>query len=40
MTEDEFNFRKTRPDPFVLGIINAPKLMIIGDETDFVQASK
>lgn len=32
MTEEEFNFRKKRRDPFLLGILIKSKVMIIGDE--------
>ncbi len=34
MTEEEFNFRKRRRDPFILGILGGPRLMIIGDEAE------
>lgn len=37
MTEEEFNFRKNRRDPFVLSIISKPKIMLIGDETEMVK---
>lgn len=32
MTEDEFEFRKKRRDPFIFDIINGPRVMLIGDE--------
>ncbi len=32
MTEEEFNFRKKRRDPFLLSILESGKVMIIGDE--------
>jgi hypothetical protein len=32
MTEDEFSFRKKRNDPFIMGILSAVRVMIIGDE--------
>lgn len=32
MTEEEFDFRKKRRDPFILSIINGSRLMLIGDE--------
>lgn len=38
MSEDEFNFRKKRRDPFILGIIEKTKLMLIGDEEDMIEA--
>lgn len=37
MTKDEFEFRKSRRDPFVLNILSGSWIMIIGDELDFVQ---
>lgn len=37
MTEDEFNFRKRRRDPFLLGILGHSKVMIIGDEEDLLK---
>lgn len=37
MTEEEFNFRKNRRDPFVLGIISKPRVMLIGDEEEIVK---
>lgn len=36
MTEEEFAFRKSRRDPFVLEILFAPRLMLIGDEEELV----
>lgn len=36
MTEDEFNFRKKRRDPFIVGIISGSRLMLIGDEEGLV----
>lgn len=32
MTEEEFDFRKKKRDPFVLSILGASKIMLIGDE--------
>lgn len=32
MSEEEFEFRKNRRDPFVLGIISGPRTMVLGDE--------
>lgn len=36
MTEEEFVFRKSRRDPFVLGVISSSRVMIIGDEEDLI----
>lgn len=36
MTEDEFQFRKRRRDPFVLSIMEHSRVMIIGDEEELV----
>lgn len=38
MTEEEFNFRKNRRDPFVLTILAKPRVMLIGDEEEMVKA--
>jgi len=35
LNSQEFEFRKTRRDPFVMDILYANKVMIIGSETDF-----
>lgn len=32
MTEEEFNFRKKRNDPFITSIIHGSRIMLIGDE--------
>ncbi|MEX2007652.1 MAG: hypothetical protein WD992_02675 [Candidatus Levyibacteriota bacterium] len=32
MTEDEFEFRKKRRDPFILSILLGSKVMVLGDE--------
>ena len=37
MTEDEFNFRKRRRDPFVVGILEKTRVMLIGDEEEIIQ---
>lgn len=37
MTKDEFEFRKSRRDPFVLGILSGSRVVIIGDELEFVK---
>ena len=34
MTNEEFNFRKKRRDPFLLGILESGKVMVIGDEEE------
>lgn len=36
MSKDEFEFRKRRRDPFLLGILTDSRIMIIGDEQNFV----
>lgn len=36
MTEDEFEFRRKRRDPFILGILSGSRVMIIGDEEELV----
>lgn len=36
MTKEEFEFRKRRRDPFLLSILAASKVMIMGDEESFV----
>jgi predicted nucleotidyltransferase len=37
MTEEEFAFRKNRRDPFVMGILSKPRVMLIGDEEEMVK---
>ena len=37
MTEEEFNFRKNRRDPFVMNILSKPRIMLIGDEEELVK---
>lgn len=37
MTEEEFEFRKKRRDPFLLGILTSAKVMIIGDEVELIK---
>jgi DNA-binding transcriptional ArsR family regulator len=32
MTEDEFNFRKKKRDPFIISILAGSRVMLIGDE--------
>lgn len=36
MSKEEFEFRKKRRDPFLLGILSGSRTMIIGDEEDLV----
>lgn len=36
MTEEEFEFRKSRRDPFVLDILWGTRIMVIGDEEELV----
>lgn len=36
MSREEFDFRKKRRDPFLIGILAASRTMIIGDEDDLV----
>jgi hypothetical protein len=36
MTEDEYVFRKKRRDPFILNVLQGPRVMIIGDEAELV----
>lgn len=36
MSKEEFDFRKKRRDPFLLGILSGSRVMIIGDEEDLV----
>ncbi len=36
MTEEEFDFRKKRRDPFVLEILKGSRVMVIGDEEELV----
>lgn len=37
MTEDEFNFRKSRHDPFLGGILAGSRIMLIGDEESMLE---
>lgn len=37
MTDEEFKFRKSRRDPFVLNILSRPRVMLIGDEEELVK---
>jgi DNA-binding transcriptional ArsR family regulator len=36
MTQEEFMFRKSRRDPFLLGVLSRSRIMIIGDEDGLV----
>ena len=36
MSEEEFKFRKTRRDPFLLGILFQSRVMLLGDEQELV----
>jgi len=36
MSREEFEFRKRRRDPFLLGILSGSRVMIIGDEEELV----
>lgn len=36
MSKEEFEFRRKRRDPFILGILSKSRVMIIGDEEDLV----
>lgn len=36
MTEDEFDFRKKKRDPFILSILTGSRVMILGDEESFL----
>lgn len=36
MSREEYDFRKKRRDPFLLGILSGSRVMIIGDEEDLV----
>ena len=36
MTEEEFDFRKKRRDPFLMDIINGSRVMILGDEIELI----
>lgn len=37
MNEEEFNFRKSRRDPFISSIIHGARVMLIGDEESLVK---
>ena len=37
MSREEYDFRKKRRDPFLLGILASSRVMIVGDEEDLVK---
>ena len=37
MTEEEFAFRKSRRDPFVMSVLSKPRVMLIGDEEEMIR---
>ena len=37
MTEEEFQFRKSRRDPFVLSVLYGSRIMLIGDEEELIR---
>ena len=37
MTEEEYNFRKRRRDPFIFDILKRSRIMVIGDEEELVK---
>jgi hypothetical protein len=36
MSRQEFDFRRKRHDPFLLGILTDARIMLIGDEMDLI----
>lgn len=36
MTEEEFMFRKKKKDPFILGILEGGRVMVVGDEEELI----
>jgi len=40
MTQEEFQFRKDRRDPFLLGILGQARIMLLGDEADLLERKK
>ena len=36
MSKEEFDFRKKRRDPFLLGILSGSRMMVIGDEEELI----
>jgi len=39
MTEEEFDYRKRRRDPFIVSILEGSRIMIIGDEEEMVRTA-
>ena len=39
MTEEEFEYRKRRRDPFIVSILDGSRVMIVGDEEELVRTS-
>jgi len=39
MTPEELTFRRRRRDPFLLGVLEGPRIMIIGDEEELVKTA-
>jgi hypothetical protein len=37
MSEEEFDFRKKRRDPFIMETLRGSRVMIIGDEEELIQ---
>lgn len=37
MSEDEFDFRKKRRDPFILSVLSGSRIMLIGDEESMLE---
>lgn len=37
MTEEEFGFRKSRRDPFILSLLTKTRLMLVGEEEEMVE---
>ncbi len=37
MSEDEYVFRRTRRDPFLISILELPRVMVIGDEEEMLE---
>lgn len=37
MSEEEFNFRKRRKDPFVTGILEKTRIVLVGDEEELIR---
>ncbi len=37
LTDEEFEFRKTRRDPFIMDVLYGTRIMVIGSEDEFVE---